>query len=325
MKNDEIKNSNNNSNQAKNGEKSEKTTKAKKRDFWSVISTMALLLTAGALLYLYSENYHKKNYDTLNGINSDLSNELAYRDSLINEWVEAFNEIEKDLITMREKENLLKINSSDVEFTKDIKERILSEIRQLNSLLKENKEKIALLNNKLKKSGIELKALNEKVINLENELLVRDLSISELKVELTQNDFMIEDLNMLIDSLDYEIITKNEEILLQQAKLNRAYLALGSSKELKKRGLLEKKGGFLGLLGKSKTVPTALSEDEFKVINIKQTNKIIINSKKAEFISDHPKDSYEIVSNDSLISYIEIIDPNEFWKITRYAVVETGK
>ncbi|MDX9697348.1 MAG: hypothetical protein RBT49_16270 [Bacteroidales bacterium] len=324
MKNNEIQKSNNDSNQKNEGKKVEKTEQQKNKGFWSAISAIVLLLVAVGLLYLYTENNHKKNYAALQEVNSGLSTELTTRDSLINEWMQAFNEIERDLITIREKENLLKFSSSDPEIAEDIKERILSEIRYLNSLMKENKAKIASLNYKLKQSGMEIAALKEKMVDLENAIAERDNSIADLKTELVKNKFILEDLNMLIDSLDYVVINKNKEIAQQTAKMNTAYVAIGSSKELKQKGLVEKKGGFLGLIGRNKEVSTVISEKDFNAIDIIETNKIKLNSKKAELISDHPVSSYEFVKNDSLVAYLEIKDSKEFWKLTRYVVVETA-
>ncbi|MCB2195686.1 MAG: hypothetical protein KQH79_07485 [Bacteroidetes bacterium] len=335
MKKDEIKNTNHNNEQSdknKQPGKNLKNVTYRKKDIWSVVGSVVLLILAAALLFLYTENYHKENYDNLQSINSDLSTELAYRDSLINEWITTFNDIEKDLITMQEKEALLKFDSSDPEMTKDVRKRVINELKQINTLLKDNKAKIASLNQKLKKSGVQIAALKKKVIQLEDAVEQRDRSIADLKVDLLENNFKLQDLNQVVDSLDYELIKRNEEIVKkdqeikeQRTQLTRGYYALGNQKELKEKGLMKKEGGFLGLLGKSKTVSPSLSEDQFNTINIDQTNRIAINSKKAKIISDHPRNSFEFVSNDSLIAYIEIKNPDEFWKITKYAVIETNK
>lgn len=335
MKKDEIKNTNHKSKQedkSKLSNTSSKNTKNRRKDIWSVAGSIILLVLVGVFLFLYTENYHKKNYDNLKTINSDLSTELAYRDSLINEWITTFNDIEKDLITMQEKEALLKFDSSDPEMTKDVRERVINELKQINTLLKDNKAKIASLNQKLKKSGVQIAALKTKVIQLEDAVEQRDRSIADLKVELLENNFKLQDLNQVIDSLDYQLIKKNEEIVekdqeieKQRTRLTRGYYALGNQKELKEKGLMQKEGGFLGLLGKSKTIVPSLSEDQFNTININETNRIAINSKKVKIISDHPKNSYEFISNDSLVAYLQITNPEEFWKITRYAVIETNR
>jgi len=48
-----------------------------------------------------------------------------------------------------------------------------------------------------------------------------------------------------------------------------------------------------------------------------------VNSKDAKLITSHPSGSYEIIAEgENMIAGIEIKDPDEFWKISRYAVVE---
>ena len=136
-------------------------------------------------------------------------------------------------------------------------------------------------------------------------------------------DFQLAELNTVIDSLDMEVVERDETIQIKdvlisqnQAELDKAYLASGNYKELEEKGIVAKEGGFLGL-GKSKVVPANLADNEFEQISISQTAKIDIQAKKVELISAHPEDSYQVVSNDSIVEYIQIIKPETFWKKTR--------
>jgi hypothetical protein len=53
---------------------------------------------------------------------------------------------------------------------------------------------------------------------------------------------------------------------------------------------------------------------------------IPINSKSAKLISEHPANSYQFIRDkDKKIASIEITDPVQFWKISKYAVVEITK
>ena len=60
-----------------------------------------------------------------------------------------------------------------------------------------------------------------------------------------------------------------------------------------------------------------------KMSKMAVVDRTIFEAKKAELISPHPADSYQVVSNDSIVEYIQITQPEKFWKKTRYAVVET--
>jgi hypothetical protein len=107
--------------------------------------------------------------------------------------------------------------------------------------------------------------------------------------------------------------------------MNKAFVASGTYKELKAKGLLTKEGGFIGL-GKTKTLATSFPDSSFKQIDITIMKSIPVNSKNAKLISEHPANSYKLIRDkDKKIESIEITDPAEFWKISKYAVVEISK
>ncbi len=301
----------------------------KKATLWVLSVVSVALLAVSAVVFITRENKHKDQQAQAQLVNENLNGIIAHRDSVINDLVQTFNEIEEDMNVVREKENLLALSADDPEFTNDVRERILSEIREMNRLLEENRAKVNELNKRLKQSGIEIAALKDKMASLEASISQRDSSIQVLKMELVNRDFQLAELNTVIDSLDMEVVAKTETIQekeevinLQEAELDKAYLASGNLKELEEKGIVTKEGGFLGL-GKSKVVPADVVDSYFNQISISETDRIAVNSKKATLISDHPEGSYQVVSNDSIVEYIQITQPEKFWRKTRYAVVET--
>jgi len=287
------------------------------------------LLVAVAVVFFVRENKFKAQRTEAALVNENLNGIIEHRDSVINDLVMTFNAIEKDMNIVREQENLLALSVDDPEFTSDVRERIVSEIQQMNTMLEENRAKVKTLNKRLKQSGLKIAALEDKMVLLEASIAQRDSSINVLKTDLVNRDFQLAELNTVIDSLDMEVVEREEAIQVKdalisqnQAELDKAYLASGNYKELEEKGIVAKEGGFLGL-GKSKVVPANLADNEFDQISISQTDRIDIHAKKAELISNHPDDSYQVVSNDSIVEYIQITQPQKFWKKTRYAVVET--
>jgi hypothetical protein len=84
-------------------------------------------------------------------------------------------------------------------------------------------------------------------------------------------------------------------------------------------------GGFLGL-GKNKSLKENFPDSLFSQIDITVTKTIPVNSKSAKLLTEHPIGSYELIHQDKdKIAYIEITDPNQFWKISKYAVVEVRR
>ncbi len=294
-----------------------------------LLGVSGALLVALAVVFFVRENKFKVQRTEAALVHENLTGIIEHRDSVINDLVMTFNEIEKDMNIVREQENLLATSVDDPEFTDDVRERIVSDIRQMNTLLEENRAKVRDLNKRLKASGIKIAALEEKMGLLEESLAQRDSSIKVLKTELVNRDFQLAELNTVIDSLDLEVVEREETIQVKdalisqnQAELDKAYLASGNYKELEEKGIVTKEGGFLGL-GKSKVVPADLVDSKFDQISISQTDRIAVNAKKVELISNHPQESYQVVSNDTIVEYIQITQPDKFWKKTRYAVVET--
>ena len=286
------------------------------------IALLIIAVTGSITFYLYSNNKENNFKDMLHQ-NMQLSEQLNDRDSLINEWVQAFNEIEKDIATIKEKENILNVKSDDQEFSKDRRVEILDDIKYINSLLEANKKKIWNLNYRLKKSGVKITALESKINDLENSLNMRDSSINILKDNLAQKDFEMIKLNELMGELETKVNEQNIVMNSQTAELNKAYLAYGTYKELKEKGVLTKDGGFLWI-GQEKTLKENFNENNFTEINILKTTKIPVETKSLELITHHPKGSYDIVMDSThTIAYLEIKDPVQFWKVSKYAVLET--
>lgn len=251
-------------------------------------------------------------------------NLLTARDSLLSEWMLTFDEIEKDLNTVKEKENVITLKSSDREFSKDKKEQILKDIDYINSLLDQNKKKIASLTAQLNKSGGTIKGLQVKISELEASIKMRESEISDLKVALVNKDFEIDQLNSAMTEQQVALAKMDEELNNRTLEMDKAFVATGSYKALKEMGLVSKEGGFLGLIGRKESMTNNFSDSSFSKIDITDTRIIPVNSKEAKLITEHPADSYEMIrGDDKKIAYLEITNPNQFWKISKYAVLET--
>ncbi len=288
----------------------------------TMIIGFILLVSAGVIFYSLYNREHIRQLSLIEQQRRTFANQLNTRDSLINDWVLTFDQVEKDLWTIKEKEKLITLNSSDREFPKDKKDQILSDIKYINSLLDQNKAKIASLSAQLKKSGVIIKGLQDKIADLEASMKQSENEIAELKTGLVNKDFEIGQLNTRMSGLQAEIVKKDEEISNQTNDMNKAFLASGTYQDLKKMGLVSKTGGFLGL-GRKESLITSFPDSLFSRIDINVTKTIEVNSKNVKLISRHPSSSYELVhDNKNKIAYIEIKDPDQFWKISRYAVVE---
>jgi len=284
-----------------------------------------ILAVIGIIVYALYNRQHNMMLSQMEEQRNTLTENITARDSVIVEWVTTFSEIERNIAMIKEKENIISMNSSNNELSKDKRLQVLDDIQYINTLLEANKQKIASLTAQLKKSGGTIKILEQKIIELEASVKQSEIEISDLKNTLVSKNFEIDQLNTQNAELQSTIVQKEETITKQTNEMNKAFYACGTTKQLKAKGLLTKKGGFIGL-GKTKSLSGSLSDSAFVQIDITKTKLIPVNSKKAKLISEHPANSYQFIrDNNDKIESIEINDPALFWKISKYAVVQVTK
>src|SRR5437763_535795 len=111
-----------------------------------LITTAILLMTACNLTELANANNDK---DSLTAV-------VGEREAALNEFVSAFNDVERNLDSVAVKQHIVTVNSNSSagELMKpNQKARINDEIAAINTLMDQNRKKIAALNSKLKGSA----------------------------------------------------------------------------------------------------------------------------------------------------------------------------
>jgi hypothetical protein len=289
----------------------------------SIISFIVLLI-AGIIGYSLYSREHKELVSQMEEQKTSLTDKVTARDSVISEWITTFDEIERNIAVIKEKEKLININSSNGEISKDKRTQVLEDIKYINTLLDQNKKKIASLNAQLQKSGGTIKVLQDKIAGLETIMKQNETEIADLKTSLVTKNFEVEQLNTQMVVLQDTIVKKDEKITTQAYEMKKAFYVVGTFKELKANGLLTKEGGFIGL-GKTEKLTGNIPDNVFEQIDLTETKSISLNSKSAKLISEHPAGSYEfMLDKDKKITSLEIKDPALFWKISKYAVIETS-
>jgi uncharacterized protein (DUF3084 family) len=290
-----------------------------------IIAVAIVIIGAAAAIYVYTQK--ETELKQLMSQNTSLSKEMAQKDSIMNDLETTFNEIESRLKLIKEKRNQIAVR--ETEGGKDKKQALIEDINLMNTMLEESSAQIADLEKKLKQSGLNLRAFEQRVASLNENIESQNVEIAELKKVIEEKDFQVAELNTTIQKLDSNIVSQSDTLevkqqLLQQKtiQLNTGHFAAGTRKELMEKGLLTKEGGFLGFIGKTKAMEENFNDEYFTSLDIRETTTIPLHSKKAVIISEHPDSSYSLVEQDGQIAYLEIKDPQEFWKISKYALIE---
>jgi len=292
-----------------------------------ITSIIGLVLLLGLSLGAYS--LYKRDHNTqlalMENQKMSFTQMLTERDSTLNDWLTSFDEIENNLRMIKEKEKIITVNSSGAEVSKDKRNQIMEDIKSINTLLDENRKKLSALNAQLKKSGNTIAGLETRITDLEASMVTYENDITLLKASLDNKNFEIGQLNEKVVALNDTLTMKDQTIDTQVYRLNQAFLVSGTFKDLKEKGLLSKEGGFLGI-GRKESINDNFADSIFTEINISETTSIPVNSRNVKLVTEHPIGSYELIKeNEKLIASIEIKNPEEFWRISKYAVVEIIK
>lgn len=252
-----------------------------------------------------------------------MANQTKTKDSLINDFMQTLNEIESNLSEIKSREKLIsKETASGTELNRSSRQRVNEDIKLINDLMAENKDKIASLNRKLKQSNIKLAEFEKMVEATNMQLAVRDHEIDSLKTELSTLNFTIASLNDTISNISTRNTSLSSQVTDRTNELNTAYYVVGEKKTLIEQNILTKQGGVLGI-GSTQKVAGDVNLDEFTKVDIRNLKSIPLDAKKVKVMSVHPAGSYEIVGNDKHVDQLIIKDPALFWQKSRMLVIST--
>ncbi len=256
-----------------------------------------------------------------------LEQELQQRDSAYNEIIGIMYGVESQIEKIKLRENLLADVSNDKDLTAANKNQLIDDMSKIDSLIVETNETVARLVAKLDNANINLNSFKNRVNQLSKEIEERKKSIASLREELKNKDITIAEMSADLKSLEYRVDTQEEtintqmtKINMQEEELNTAFFAIGTEKSLIEDGLVSKEGGFLWF-GKTNELDPNAEKEKFSEIDIRTTDRLIIDAEKVDLITEHPSSSYEVVKEGDVIKYIDIKNPDKFWEISKYLVV----
>lgn len=296
-------------------------TTSKISQFLLILSTIVLL---GSCAETITQEEHRA--EIANLIESDANT----RDSLEKMYITTLDDIDNNLDVIRDKEGLIIMgpkSNNDLGMSK--RDQILNNISMINTLLEDNKNKIATLEKSLASYKRGKKELLNSISKAKERMFQQEQDIASLKALLAENDFKIADLSkkldektMLAESLTSENSTLKEQNTVLDKDVNRVYFASGTYKELKKNNIIAKQGGVLGL-GRVKTLNTTLDKSKFSELSQKENTTIALSGKKPKLITKHPINSYTVNVTGDEMAQLTIKDPTSFWSYSKYLVVET--
>lgn len=278
--------------------------------------------------------------------NNKLEAQMEEMDTKNKEVARYFMEIEENLSSIREREgNIVNDLSSENAGAEEPQKRVMREIKAIEQLMYDNRSLINQLKINVGEKDQKLAQYTTAINNMEKRIdgyktqtdrleaekaeLKQNLEFTAaegaaLRDELQDKKADLQQKQKVINTQQMVLTTQNKEIMQRDYESRKAFVAVGTYKDLKEQNVIEKEGGILGIAA-TKTVKDDFNPDAFIRVDNKYYGRIPVFAKKAELVSHHSPDSYEYVlgSNDQ-IDWIEITDPEKFWESTKYLVVVTS-
>lgn len=262
--------------------------------------------------------------DAMKSQNDSLSQVLAQRDAELNGIMEAFNEIQDGFRMINEAESRVDLETGAVEGRSNV-QKIKDDIVFIMEKLDANRKRIAELEEQLKNSRYASSQLKTTIANLNKELLAKTQQIETLQAELASKNIRIAELDDAIvgltqhmNDLVAENKAKSATVATQDKALNTAWFVFGTSSELKEQKIVSKK-----FLQKKKVLESDdFNKEYFTQIDIRTDKQIMLYSPEAELLTSHPVGSYEFQKNEKGQLALLITNPNKFWSVSRYLVIE---
>ena len=261
-----------------------------------------------------NENQWQQEKDSIMNVNEQ-------QRQVLDELTSSLIEVSESIDSIAAGEEMLRSANEGPVLTK---QQMLDNLATFKETLSQNKARLAELERKLANSDGQLAKLNNVIKYLNSELQAKEARIAELEDELQNANANIgrmrnemADMSLAIGSLQEENEQQRQAIEQQDASLNEGYYIMGTSRELKDKGLTS--GG--NLFKKKKVEFDNIDKSMFVRIDIRNTTQLNIPSKKAKILTGAPADSYTITRNGDS-SVLQITNPTRFWSVSRFLIIQ---
>jgi len=281
-----------------------------------IVAVLAILTIVFAVLWI---NANGKSKDIMKS-NEELKKLYETSTSTINEIQSSLESLEQDLSGQLFTQKEIPGTSPE-----ERRNRIISSIANMRDQIEADKKKIATLEKQLATSKSQLKGVQEIVNKLKASISEKEQIMDELQQRLgilnetleTERRTSAEE----IQKREMTITEKEQQITQQSIEANTIYYVYGTRKELMSKGIMDRKGGLLGI-GKVSTVRQNIPIEQFTSMNLLETQQISFPATKKGYsiLTNHPATSYK-VEKEGDQNILTILDATSFRK-QKFVVIE---
>ncbi len=279
------------------------------------ICAIAAITLAGC-----SGHNSKPEVDSLTIVTAQYEEASSFNDSLLL----LMGDIYEGLDSINMQEGLL-YNTPNMGDGVDRRAVIRQNLAGIKERLQQNRDMLSKMQAKLDNSTSNNSVLKKTIAELQTRIDQQEQKIAELNGQLESANLQIADLNDQVTQGQQDLATETEarekaqaETLAAEALANKVYYAIGTNKELKQNGLLEKK-----FLGATKVMQgDDVNMNYFKAADKRELSMINTGGKNVKIWNNVPDGSYEIIDNGSGTQTVKITNPAQFWSRSLYLIIQ---
>ncbi|MDY0319341.1 MAG: hypothetical protein RBQ67_05050 [Candidatus Cloacimonadaceae bacterium] len=252
--------------------------------------------------------------------NEDLQNLYESSTATISEIQESLQALDQDLSGQLFSQSEIP-NASPA----DRRERIISSIANMRDQIEADKKKISQLESQLANSRTQLRGVQDMVTRLKASLEDKERIMAELQERLGILDETIEaerrENQMAIAEREQTIAEREQALKDAERAANTIYYVVGTRKQLMDQGIVDRKGGILGI-GRVTTVNRQLATEKFTEINLQDTLEISFKAtnKGYSILSNHVATTYKVEKEDD--EYVLTVTDKENFRKQKFLVIE---
>lgn len=261
----------------------------------------------------------KSGVDSLSIVTAQYEQASSFNDSLLL----LMGDIYSGLDSINMQEGLL-YNAEKTGEGVDRRAEIRHNLAGIKDRLQQNRDMLSKMQAKLDNSTGNNAVLKKTIADLQARIDQQEQKIAELTNMLDEANKKVEDLSYQVRQGEENLAAETEAREKAQeaaaaadALANQVYYAIGTNKELKQNGLLEKK-----FLGATKVLQGDFNQNYFTKADKRDLSMINTGGKKVKIWGNIPESSYEIINNADGTQTVKITDPSQFWSRTPYLIIQ---
>jgi len=244
-----------------------------------------------------------------------LEYEKVNNDSIVNQYALYIEKIKENINEINKQESIINNAKNNPDFITIDTTDVINAIKILSMKLQENESMIEELSNAVILEKDKNSQFASSVTQLSEQIAKSNREIYFLKEELNS-------INASFESVFNKYTLQNIKINDLNQKLNQVAFAIGTKTELLNNGVLTKSGGLIGIV-KSRKLNDDLNTDYFTYTSRLEFRKLILGFKSVKLITSHPTGSFKLhKSSKEKIDSLEILDNDDFWRNSKFLVVE---